>query len=119
MLPTRLTYVGPPAYTGDLVQALEARGISVEYQPPMETKDLATAMAAVSVILTATGPVPDIVATVRAFTSRFAGTRVEDLPHEASSSVRERLAQLEQLYAQGVITEAEHAQQRARILGDL
>src|SRR3954447_19141127 len=81
----------------------------------METKDLATAMAAVSVILAAPGPVPDIVATVHAFTSRFAGTRVEGLPHEAGSGVRERLAQLEQLHAEGVITEAEHAQQRARM----
>ncbi len=116
---TRLTYVGPPRYTGDLAQALEAQGVSVDYQPPMETKDLATAMAAVSVILAATGPASDIVATVRAFTRQFAGTRVEGLPDEGGSSVRERLAQLDQLHADGVITEAEHAQQRTRILGDL
>jgi len=76
-------------------------------------------MAAVSVILAATGPVSDIVATVRAFTRQFAGTRVEGLPDEGGSSVRERLGQLDQLHADGVITEAEHAQQRTRILGDL
>ncbi len=116
---TRLTYVGPPAYTAALAQALEAQGVSVDYRPPMETRDLTTAMAVVSVILAATGPVSDIVATVRAFTSRFAGTRVEGLPDEGGSSVPERLGHLDQLHADGVITGAEHAQQRARILGDL
>ncbi len=108
-----------PAYTGDLAQALEAQVVSVDHQPPMETKDLATAMAAASVILAATEPILDIVATVRAFTSRFAGTRVEGLPDEEGSSARERLAQLDQLHADGVITEAGHTQQRARPLGDL
>lgn len=61
MATTRLTYVGPPAYTSDLAQALEAQGVAVDYQVPMETKDLATAMVVVSVILAATGPVSDIV----------------------------------------------------------
>lgn len=42
---------------------------------PLETKDLATVMAAVSVVFTVTGSVGDIVAGVQAFTSRFAGTR--------------------------------------------
>lgn len=116
---TRLTYVGHPAYTGDLGQGLKDRGVSVDYQPPMETKDLATAMAAVSVILAATGPISEIAAAVRAFKRRFAGTRVEGLPEDDGLSVRQRLAQLYGLHADGVITDDEHTQQRARIPGDL
>jgi hypothetical protein len=85
----------------------------------METKDLATAMTAISVALAATGPVPEIIATVRAFTSRFGGTRVEGLPDDRRQSVPERLTQLEELHADNMINEAEYAEQRARILADL
>jgi hypothetical protein len=59
------------------------------------------------------------VATVRAFTTRFPGTRVEGLPDDQRQSVRERLTQLEQLRADEMIDDAEYAEQRARILADL
>jgi hypothetical protein len=90
-----------------------------EYQPPMERKDLGTAMAAATVFLAATGPVPDIVATARAFMTRFPGTRVDGLPDDPPQTVRERLTQLEELRADKIIDEAEYAEQRARILADL
>ncbi len=119
MTSIELTYVEPPRYVGALAQALEKEGVSVNHQPPMETRDLATGMAAVSVALAATGPVPEIISTVRAFTSRFTGTRVEGLPDDGRQTVRERLKQLEELRSDNMINDAEYAEQRARILADL
>jgi len=116
---TRFTYIGAPAYAGALAQELEAQGLSVDYQPPMETKDFASAMSVVAVLFAATGPIQDIVSSVHAFTNRFAGTRVEGLPDDERLSLRERLAQLDALKTDGVITADEHVEQRARILGEL
>ncbi len=97
----------------------EAQGLSVDYQPPTETKDFASAMSVVAVLFAATGPIQDIVSSVHAFTNRFAGTRVEGLPDDERLSLRERLAQLDALKTDGVITADEHVEQRARILGEL
>jgi len=116
---TRFTYVGPPAYAGALAQELEDRGLSADYKPPFETKDLATAMAAVAVVFSVTGPLGDVFDGVRAFRSRFSGTRVDGLPEEERPSVRDRLAQVDQLLADGVISAAEHSEQRARVLSEL
>ncbi len=116
---TRFTYIGAPAYAGALAQELEAQGLTVDYQPPMETKDFASAMSVVAVLFAATGPIQDIVSSVHTFTNRFVGTRVEGLPDDERFSLQERLAQLDGLKADGVITAAEHDQQRARILGKL
>ncbi len=63
MTSTRLSYVGPPAYASALAQALENQGLPPDYEPPYETKDLATAMAAVSVVFSVTGSLPEIVGT--------------------------------------------------------
>lgn len=115
-----LTYVGPPRYAGALARELELRGVAARYQPPFETKDFATAMAVVSVVFAATGPMKDIVAGVRAFTARFSGTRVEGLPEqEENRTIRERLTELDQLRADGTISAEEHTRQRQRILDDL
>ncbi len=114
---TRFTYIGPPAYAGALAQTLEAQGLTLDYEPPYETKDLATAMAVVAVVFSVTGPLPEIFSCVREFTSRFKGTRVEGLPDEAET-IQERLT-LDQLRKQGVITPAEHTEQRQRILNEL
>jgi len=116
---TRFTYIGPPAYAGDLAQELQTRGLSADYEPPLETKDLATAMAVVSVVFAVTGSVGDILAGVRAFRSRFSGTRIEGLPDEERPSLKERLADVDELLADGVINPDEHSAQRARILGEL
>lgn len=89
---TRLTYFGPPACASALAQSLEEQALVAEYAPPYETKDLATAMATASVIFSVTGSLPEIAGCVRAFTARFAGTRVDGLPTEETHTVQERLA---------------------------
>ncbi len=119
MTTTRLTYVGPPAYASALAQSLEEQGLVAEYAPPYETMDLTTAMAAVSVIFSVTGSLPEIAACVRAFTSRFSGTRVEGLPTEETQTVQERLAAVDRLRDESVITPDEHSEQRRRILDEL
>jgi hypothetical protein len=52
---------GPPAYAGALAQELETQGLSVDYQRPIETKDLASAISVVAVVFAVTGPIKDIV----------------------------------------------------------
>jgi hypothetical protein len=116
---THFTYIGPPAYAGALAQELKAQGLSADYAPPFETKDAATAMAAVAVAFAVTGPINDILAGVRAFRARYAGTQIDGLPDEERPSVRERLAHVDALLADGTIDAAEHAQQRTRILDEL
>jgi hypothetical protein len=116
---TRFTYIGRPGHAGALAQELKTRGLAVHYQPPVETKDFGSSMALVAVVFAVTGPLKDIVAGVRAFTTRFAGTRVEGLPDNDGSSVQGRLARLDELKADGTITEDEHAKQRAHIIGEL
>ncbi|BCI84793.1 hypothetical protein MTY66_64180 (plasmid) [Mycolicibacterium sp. TY66] len=117
---TRLTYIGPPAHASALAQELENLGLAVKYRPPIEAKDLATALAAVSVLLAATGPVSNVVSGVQRFLKRFPGTRVEGLPVDQSPlDVQERLARIDELKASGTITADEHAEQRARILREL
>jgi hypothetical protein len=115
----RFTYIGPPAYASALAQELEGLGLTTEYEPPFETKDLATGMAAVAVVFSVTGPLSDVFAGVKAFRSRFQGTQIEGLPEEERPSVTERLGQVDQLLADGVISPAEHVEQRARILNEL
>ena len=75
-----LHYVGPPRYAGALAQELEAQGLSADYDPPYETKDLATATSVAAVAFAVTGPIKDILAGVRAFTARSPGTQVMGLP---------------------------------------
>ena len=65
-----------------------------------------------------TGPLADVVSCVRAFTTRFAGTKVEGLPDEPGQTVQERPATVDRLLAERVIWADEHARQRARILGE-
>ncbi len=119
MTATRLTYVGLAAYASALAQSLEEQGLAVEYARPYETKDLATAMEAVRVIFSVTGSLPETTSCVRAFTARFSGTRVEGLPAEQAQTVQERLATVDRLRAEGVITPEEHEEQRRRILSEL
>lgn len=116
----RFAYTGPASLVGDLAQTLEDAGIAVDYRPPFETKDMATALAAVSVVLAATGPVPDVVRLVRAWAARRPGTRVERLSEpQGRGSVRDRLEEIDRLLAAGVVTQQERDAQRSRVLGEL
>lgn len=100
----RFTYVGPPGLVSDLAQALEDDGIAVDYRPPFENKDLATAMAAVSVVLAATGSLPEVVDRVQAWVRRRPGTRVDGLlESQTAGSVEERLAEIDRLLESGAL----------------
>ena len=83
----------------------------------MEHKDLVTALAVVNVALAATGPLPNIIPAVQAFRQRFPNTSVGGLP--ALASVQERLAMVEQLFADGDIDDGERTRQRNRTLDEL
>ncbi len=116
----RFTYVGPASLVGDLAETLKDAGIVVEYRPPFETKDMATALAAVSVVLAATGSLPDVVRLARTWVTRRPGTRVEGLPEaQARGSVQDRLKGLDRLLADGAVTQEERDAQRSRVLGEL
>lgn len=73
----RLTYIRPAPYAGALGQEFKEHGIRVHREPPLERKDLSTALAAVSVAFAVTASVGDIVAGVRAFKARHQGTQVQ------------------------------------------
>jgi hypothetical protein len=102
-----------------LAQMLEEQGVSVQYAPPRETRDMTEAAAIVAVVLSATGNIHDIAVAVQRFRQRFgAAAQIEGLP-EPKRSVEERLAAVDQLLADGKISPEEHKQQRTRILNEL
>lgn len=109
-----LTYQGSPAQVGALAQMLRAEGLQVDYQPPMEYKDLSVAQTVVD--LAVQGAPYLVAAVVGRFTARFGGTKIGGLPEPG---VPERLKKLEEFQAQGVITAEEYAEQRKRILDEL
>jgi hypothetical protein len=116
---THLTYEGPPPYVGALAQMLEEEGVTVEYTPPHETRDLSSALAIVAVVLTATGSARDIAAGIQRFRERFGSrAQVRGLP-EQRQTPGERLAEVDRLHKEGSITDEERAEQRSRILGEL
>jgi hypothetical protein len=115
----RLTYRGGVRGVSMLAEMLEERGVSVQYAPPRETRDMTEAAAIVVVVLSATGNIHDIAAAVQKFRQKFgARAQIEGLP-ELKQSVEERLAAVDRLLADGKITPEEHAQQRTRILNEL
>jgi hypothetical protein len=116
---TRLTYIGPAPHAGELAQEFAAHGLSANYDSPLERKDLATALAAVSVVFAVTGPIRDVIAAVTAFKARHNSVRIEGLPDTPRPSVEERLGRLERLRADGVLNGEEYRVQRDRILGEL
>lgn len=116
---TRITYIGPAPFAGDLAQELAGHGLAADYDPPFERKDLATAMAAVSVVFSVTGSIPDIIAATRAFKARHNNVQIEGLPEAPQRSIEDRLAELEELRADHVVSDDEYRSQRERILGEL
>jgi hypothetical protein len=116
----RFTYLGPAGSEGALAQDLRNRGFSVDYEESTEQRDLPLAVEYIPVLFSVTGPMlPGIIAGVRRITKRFKGSRVEGLPEEDNLSVEERLAYVDQLRSEAIITEEEYARERARILGKL
>jgi hypothetical protein len=120
---TELVYKGPPAFAGLLAQMLREEGLSVSYGLPEETRDLDGPMPLATVVLGVTGPLaPGIwnaVNKFRAWATRRAVPVAVQGPAELEQSTEERLTTLDRLIEQGTITEEEHAEHRARILGEL
>lgn len=85
----------------------------------MENKDAATALAAIALVFSATGPIPDMIAAANALRRRNPRIQVDGLPAGTATSTRERLEEFEALHADGVISDEERAQQRARVLDEL
>ena len=67
----RLTYRGGVRGVSMLAEMLEERGVSVQYAPPRETRDMTEAAAIVVVVLSATGNIHDIAAAVQKFRQKF------------------------------------------------
>lgn len=115
----QLRYEGPTPLISALAHWLEAEGVEIDYDPPLETRDLNTALAVASVLLAATGNITDIRAGVRKFRERFSrsGAKVAfDMDRDA---LGERLRKLDDLHREGAITDEERREQRARILREL
>jgi hypothetical protein len=122
----KLTYEGDPAFAGFFAQLLREEGLSVDYEPPDEFRDLppdqlGNVLSGAAVVFSITGPIwPAIWNAVKKFkASRLGRGATISGPPELEMSTEERLAMLDQLQAQGTITEEEHAEHRARILGEL
>ncbi len=115
---THFIYIGPPAYASALAQELQTQGLTADYKPPFETRRR-YGHGRSGCRLRITGPLKDILAGVRAFKSRFAGTQIDGLPDGDRPSVRERLTHVDGLLADRVITADENSQQRTRILDEL
>ena len=117
---TRLTYEGPPAFVGLLAQIFREEGLSVHYDPPLETRDASGAIAIATVILAVTGPiVPAIWERVKRFRDGSRSRVAIRGSSELEQTIEERLATVDRLLEQGTISEEEHAEQRARLLNEL
>jgi hypothetical protein len=118
-----LTYKGSPLSVDFFAQLLREEGLTVDYAMPQPTEeeqrlelwDLTTAALAV------TGPLwPAVWNAVKRFKGSHLGQEGEiSGPPELELSTEDRLAILDRLRDQGKITEEEHVQHRARILGEL
>ena len=115
----QLNYAGPPALASAFAQVLEEHGVTASYEPPFETKDLATAMAVVSVAFSVLGSPASIRESIRVFTDRFGNASVEGLPEQPEESIENRLGRVDDLLSRGMISHEEHARQRSRILDEL
>jgi hypothetical protein len=116
-----LKYEGPAAFAGFFAQLLREEGLTVGYEPPEEPRD-GTGLALAALVFAITGPVPwpAIWNAVKRFkASRLGkGAKISG-PPELEMSTEDRLEMLDRLLKEGTITEEEHAEHRARILGEL
>jgi len=100
-----------------LAEQLKNAGLSVSYEPPEERRDAGAAFEAVRVVFEVIGDAQLLWSVVRKFKSLVPKAEIE-APPAPELTIEERLAHLEDLLQRGVITEEEHARQRARILDD-
>ena len=119
----KLTYEGPPALAGFFAQLLREEGLTVNYEPPDESRVLPeTLLVEAAMVFAITGPLPwpAIWDAVKRFgASRLGRGANISGPPELEMPTEDRLAMLDRLLEQGTITEEEHAEHRARILGEL
>jgi hypothetical protein len=107
-------YKGSPPFASLFAQKLKEAGLSVSYEPPTEQRDAGTVIEALRITFEVIGDGPLLWSVVRNFTSRFPRAEIE-APPAPELTLEERLAQVDDLLERGVITEEEHARQRARI----
>lgn len=114
-----LVYCGPPQLVQALAACLGEHGVEVQYDPPLETRDINSALAIAAVVLAATGNISDILDAVNHFRQRFNHfpARVE-LADERESTAS-RLKKVDDLHEAGVISDQEKDEQRQRILEEL
>jgi hypothetical protein len=117
-----LTFEGSPASASFFAHLLREEGLTLDYERPEETRDeTAATMEVATLVLTVTGPLwPAIWDALRKFKAFEIGRGAKiSGPPELEMSTEDRLAMLDRLHDEGKITDEEHAQHRARILGEL
>jgi hypothetical protein len=118
-----LTYKGSPLSVGFFAQLLREEGLTVDYAMPQPTEEeqRLELWELTTVALAVTGPLwPAVWTAVKRFKGSQLGQDGEiSGPPELELSTEDRLAILDRLRDQGKITEEEHVQHRARILGEL
>jgi hypothetical protein len=118
-----LAYKGSPLSVDFLAQLLREEGLTVDYAMPQPTDEeqRLELWELTTVALAVTGPLwPAVWTAVKRFKGSQLGQEGEiSGPPELELSTEDRLAILDRLRDQGKITEEEHVQHRARILGEL
>lgn len=104
---------------GALAQCLREQHISVEYEPPLETRDWSGALALAAVVIAATGNVTDVLTAVDYFRKRFGARTNATVAVETAESPEDRLRILDRLRDEGTITNDEYERHRARILDEI
>lgn len=111
-----LTLTGPPRLASALAQMLKAEGAQVRYSPPVERRSVVDAAQEVVVQLTVNGVTASVAAAIYRFRSRWPGVNVAGGPER---SIVERLQELQDLHDDGVISDAELAEHRSRVIGEV
>jgi hypothetical protein len=118
-----LTYGGSLFDVDLFAELLREEGLTVAYELPQLSEEERTEgpWEIATVVMSVTGPLwPAVWTAIRRFKASRLGQRPEiSGPPELELSTEDRLALLDRLRDRGKISEEEHAQHRARILGDL
>jgi hypothetical protein len=118
-----LTYGGSLFDVDLFAELLREEGLTVAYELPQLSEEERTEgpWEIATVVMSVTGPLwPAVWTAIRRFKASRLRQRAEiSGPPELELSTEDRLALLDRLRDRGKISEEEHAQHRARILGDL